>query len=177
MSFLPYQVAVWLGISAYHAGVLATRWFTEDVHPLQVVAECLAGATVSRGIWVVSEYAVHRYLLHGPLYPIQHKYHHESPVDDKYMFVTPLITLPANALYYYGVRLVAGETVTTMLWVFMPLHYLAFEWLHWLSHQPISDQTSLIYMVKQYHREHHKNPYVNYGITTPTGDFLCNTLA
>ena len=176
MSFFPYQTAIWLGVSAYHAGCLARQWITGSVSPVYVSAEFIGGAFISRGLWITTEYVAHRYLLHGPLYQIYHKKHHDSPIDNTHMFITPLISIPASLAYYHCSLILIGNYTTTILWVFMPLHYLAFECIHWITHQPIQDKNSFVYAVKQYHKTHHVNPDLHYGISSPSADFLFNTL-
>jgi hypothetical protein len=174
--FFPYQAAVWVGISAYHASCTVMRWMSAEMNPWWIPVEFVAGLFVSRQLWVASEYIGHRYLLHGPLYDIYHRKHHDSPIDPDYMAVPGTFMIPAAAVYYTATYVCLGANITHLLWIFLPCHYLFFEWLHWRTHQPVYDEDSLLYMVKLYHQAHHRTPTVRYGISSPMGDFWGDTV-
>jgi hypothetical protein len=58
--------------------------------------------------------------------------------------------------------------------VFFPLHYLAFELTHRLSHG-YTGRNRILRNAKRYHALHHLDPSVHYGFLTPFRDTMLGT--
>lgn len=170
----PIQTAIWIGTSLYNAFLFGSN--IQHTTVATAVAQTVGGFFAARGIWVATEYAIHRWILHGPLYINYHKKHHEKYTDKRWLF-TPLILTASSAYTYHGILSWAiGGQYATAIFIFLPLNYLFFEWLHWRIHSPVGDKNCILWMAQQYHRVHHMYEDKNYGITSPTVDFLADTL-
>ena len=170
----PFQTALWAGTSLYNAYLFTSNLSSQTVG--SALMTVTVGFFAARGIWVATEYCIHRWILHGPLYPNYHKKHHEHYTDHKTLF-TPLMLTASTAYTYYGlIRWVAGTQIATTVFIFFPLNYLFFEWLHWRIHTPVRDKNCLLWMAQQYHRVHHMHEDKNYGITSPAIDYVADTL-
>lgn len=170
----PIQTFIWAGTSIYNSFLFIRQIPTVSIGNALFQITC--GFFAARGIWVATEYSIHRWLLHGPLYVNYHKKHHTHYTDKKWLF-TPLILTGSSAYTYYGIiKWVVGGQLATAIFIFLPLNYLFFEWLHWRIHTPIQDKNCLLWMAQQYHRVHHLDETANYGITSPTIDYLANTI-
>lgn len=170
----PIQIAICVGTTIYNSFLFASN--ISQMPLCSAMTQSIVGIFAARGIWVASEYSIHRWVLHGPLYANYHKNHHEHYTDKRWLF-TPLIMTTTTAYTYYTVlRWTIGGNLTAAIFIFLPLNYLFFEWLHWQIHSPIRDKNSILWMAQQYHRAHHMYPNKNYGITSPAMDYLTNTL-
>ena len=60
--------------------------------------------------------------------------------------------------------------------IFFPLNYLAFEYIHLLSHG-YTGKNNVICNAKQYHKLHHLDDKINFSFVTPFWDYLFGTLS
>ena len=114
------------------------------------------------------EYAVHRWLLHGPLWP-QHTVHHFDDRDE-------VIFTRGWKGFLQGAVLIAFNSLLWLFWGWLPLvvftvyYVVLFELAHWVIHH----QTWAWW--KRHHRVHHADVYDgNYNIWFPLWDVLLGT--
>jgi hypothetical protein len=157
---------LWLSVSVAH---LAWCLYT-DFHILRF--STYAGI---HGLgWVVQEYAFHRIVLHRLNY---HAEHHSKWNQLSSMFASQFVIVPVSVAYYHGVYYLFGSSAVTYTFIVMPIYYLAFEWVHYATHRIRDcDLSNSIIQVKQYHRTHHRDPSIHYGITSPIIDWMMGTL-
>lgn len=159
----PYSV-FWICVSVFH--------FVRVYRSMNASSLVLYGG--GNGVlWTFNEYWIHRLVLHQYMYSIYHKIHHlywNQALFSQQWFI-------AVALFaYYRVFLHCfGETPTHQMFVFVPLYYVMFEWVHFKTHD-IKERRPVFLWVKYYHRLHHLDETRNYGITTPLWDWVFGTL-
>jgi sterol desaturase/sphingolipid hydroxylase (fatty acid hydroxylase superfamily) len=124
--------------------------------------------------WTLNEYWFHRLALHQVLYSMYHKIHHTY--WNQAVFSQQWYILLAMAAYHQGMVYGFGQSVANKMFVFVPLYYVGFEWIHFVSHQQSREKIHLVLWIKQYHRMHHLAETLNYGITTPLWDWVFRTL-
>ena len=131
---------------------------------------------VACGLMIFSllEYAVHRWLFHGPLSMFEegHRRHHEEPegYDALPFFVPPLAYLAFAALLSYsmptGAALLLVGSVST--------GYAAYGLSHWIMHN-FRFRSPLLRAWAAAHHVHHFHPERNFGVTSPIWDLLLRT--
>jgi sterol desaturase/sphingolipid hydroxylase (fatty acid hydroxylase superfamily) len=131
---------------------------------------------VACGLMIFSllEYAVHRWLFHGPLSMFEegHRRHHEEPegYDALPFFVPPLAYLTFAALLSYSMStgaalLLVGSVATG---------YAAYGLSHWIMHN-FRFRSPLLRTWAAAHHVHHFHPERNFGVTSPVWDLLLRT--
>jgi sterol desaturase/sphingolipid hydroxylase (fatty acid hydroxylase superfamily) len=78
-------------------------------------------------------------------------------------------------IYLAVVQYVLSAPLQTSYYIFFPINYLAFEYTHLLSHSYVGNN-NIILNAKQYHRQHHFTPEMNYSFVTPFWDYWLGTL-
>lgn len=145
------------------AGYLRAPWLT--------LAALMAGVVAGS----FAEYAVHRFVLHGPAWAARvHARHHASPAleqIDALSYFGPLVVALGGWL---AINLVSGEAVLAHgVTAGMCLQYSWFRALHRRMHRRghrlASGSRAL------FHRGHHGNQQRNFGVTTPLWDRLLGT--
>lgn len=159
----PYSV-LWVFLSAFH--------FIRVCRTTNVNSIVLYG--IGNGVvWTFNEYWIHRLVLHQYMYSMYHKMHHLHWTQA--MFSQQWFIFAALFAYYRVFLHVFGPNVTSHMFVFVPLYYVMFEWIHFVSHDTKVRKPVFLW-VKYYHRLHHLDETCNYGITTPLWDWLFGTL-
>lgn len=159
-----YTDFVWLPAAA-----LLTTWLDQANWGLAWLLTLIAGFV----LFTFVEYAVHRWLLHGPLWSAavlkgrDHQRHHTHPQE--YVFFqwwyTPALSAAAwVALGMWSPPLFAGFAVGGM-W-FFTIHHAMHHW---------SRQWGWLRRYARWHDLHHKDLPANYGITHPGWDLLFGT--
>ena len=98
--------------------------------------------------WTLVEYLVHRLLFHvesrSPavqrMVYLYHGRHHDYPSDTRRLIISPTFTIPVAALLYGLFWLLAGYPAAAPLFAGLVLGYLAYETLHFLVHNGISQE-------------------------------------
>jgi sterol desaturase/sphingolipid hydroxylase (fatty acid hydroxylase superfamily) len=124
-------------------------------------------------VWTFNEYLIHRLVLHHFMYSMYHKIHHVY--WSQALFAQQWFIGVSLFAYYRAFLHIFGQSVTNRMFVFVPLYYVMFEWIHFVSHDVKVRQPVFIW-VKYYHRLHHLDEKCNYGITTPLWDWVFGTL-
>ena len=125
-------------------------------------------------IFSLIEYAVHRWLFHGPFEVFEqgHRRHHEKPRGDDALpfFLPPLAYLLLAALLTRlmstGSALLLGGSIAA--------GYAAYGWSHWIIH----NRRFRLPAVRNWaaaHHIHHNHPERNFGVTSPLWDLLLRT--
>jgi sterol desaturase/sphingolipid hydroxylase (fatty acid hydroxylase superfamily) len=137
-----------------------------------------AVAAVSTGLlaWGFIEYAIHRWVLHGPT--VARRDHARHHADGTALISTPLMVIMAAASVMWGLlALVMPAALAALLVSGIYSGYNYFAVLHHLQHHREQDLARFAHWQRceQHHRIHHKRHVVNYGITTTIWDRLLGT--
>lgn len=163
----PYSI-VWIAVSGMNV------WAVYSHEPHTSTLSFLAYGVGTGMVWSLEEYVFHRYALHEAfLYRLYHGIHHTRWVQLSTLFKPQWLITAAMVSQYHVLYWMFGLAVVRQLFVWLPLYYVLFEWLHYCSHY--SGPTWLA-PIKEYHRAHHMDETANYGITTPLWDWACGTL-
>jgi sterol desaturase/sphingolipid hydroxylase (fatty acid hydroxylase superfamily) len=152
---------------------------------LVFAARRLQGSPVAGAAWAVGgffcfgflEYAVHRWVLHGP-FPVfrrSHARHHAHPLA---LYSAPLFVMMTVSLAIFGGLDLVLPTTTAALLVFgLYAGYDYFAVLHHLQHHSVDELGHVPYFhdLERFHDRHHHRPSVNFGITTTVWDRVFST--
>lgn len=158
----------WIGISAAN---LIRGSYNKEMSVCSFVYYGLGNGAA----WCILEYGFHRYALHRIIYDLHHKLHHLNWTRMSTMFMPQWLVMSVAAFYYYLSTQLLGSRFTTHTFVFFPIYYGLFEYVHFMSHR-IGQKPALLENITYYHRLHHIYPSLHYGITTPLYDWLFGTL-
>lgn len=144
----------------------------------RAVGRWTAGAGVGAVLWTLTEYAMHRWLMHGPLArrnPLgaEHRAHHVDPAAT---------SAPGRALAYAALGVVAGSAAAAgggpgalggaAGWL---AGFALYEQFHWREHHraPLGSWER---RARQRHAVHHgSQPRANFGVTTAVWDRIFGT--
>ncbi|MFN0089059.1 MAG: sterol desaturase family protein, partial [Acidimicrobiales bacterium] len=138
---------------------------------LSAGARCAVGGAA----WTLSEYVLHRWIMHGPraLGPAakEHQLHHAEPA----------LTSPALRAVAYGGVAAAGVGVRRVCGAGVALGwsagYAAYEQLHWRAHhRPAACELERRRRVRHF-AHHFVSARVNFGVTTSLWDRVFGTYA
>ena len=155
-----------------------------------LVALCLLVAGLRRGdlgtgmiLWLVLcgllifsliEYAVHRWLFHGPFEVFEqgHRRHHEEPrgYDALPFFLPPLAYLLLATLLTY----LMPTSEALLLGGSIAAGYAAYGLSHWSIHA-FRYRNPVVRSWAAAHHIHHNHPERNFGVTSPLWDLLLRT--
>jgi sterol desaturase/sphingolipid hydroxylase (fatty acid hydroxylase superfamily) len=139
----------------------------------------LAVAAVIVGFlaWGFIEYAMHRWVLHGPP-TMARRGHARHHADATALISTPFLVIMSGACAIWALLALAVPAGLAALLVFgMYSGYNYFALLHHLQHHREKDLARFGYWrrFEQLHRIHHDRHVVNFGITTTIWDRLLGT--
>ncbi len=123
------------------------------------------------------EYAVHRWVLHGPFPTLRlsHARHHAAPLE---LYSAPLFVILAASLAVFGaLDLVMSQASAAFIVFGLYTGYDYFAVLHHLQHHAESAlaHVSPLHRLERFHSRHHHRPGVNFGITTTFWDRVFGT--
>jgi 4-hydroxysphinganine ceramide fatty acyl 2-hydroxylase len=142
-------------------------------------------------MFYVFEYILHRWLLHGigkwlmPKAYHEHHYHHDEPEKIDFLLTPNSYNIPYHALLWVGFSLILGFSyadalvgfhyASALLFTFC-LSQMYYEWIHFVSHRPITPRTNWGKHMKKHHLLHHfKSPEAWYGVTNDHIDRVMGT--
>ena len=142
----------------------------DDVRPIAVLSAVLFGLV----LFSFFEYAMHRWLFHGPAQVFQqgHLTHHQQPLgyDSLPFFLTPLAILALAGL----LDLAAPTAVALLFAGAFAAGYVAYGLSHWAIHN-IRFRNTLARRWAADHHIHHYHTDKNFGVTTPLWDIVLRT--
>jgi sterol desaturase/sphingolipid hydroxylase (fatty acid hydroxylase superfamily) len=123
-----------------------------------------------------AEYVVHRWLHSTHLYP-KHVNHHIS-TKTHYLYPMPRVAL---GVAQTAAAVWATVSVTADVFLDDPygpvIAYVAlYNLTHLLCHFPLLGAHGLPCVLATFHYLHHRNPFCNFGVVSPTFDYLLGTL-
>lgn len=141
--------------------------------PLLTVAALTAG-------WVAgsfAEYAVHRFVLHGPPYAARvHARHHASPAQEQIDVLSYFGPIAVAIGGWFAIDMISGQVALAHgVTAGLCLQYSWFRALHRRMHRPghrLATGTRALF-----HRGHHGDKGRNFGVTTPVWDHMFGTAA
>ena len=141
-----------------------------DVRPIAALAAVLFGLA----LFSFAEYAMHRWLFHGPAQVFQqgHLTHHQRPMgyDSLPFFLTPLAILAVGGL----LDRVAPARLALLFTGAFAAGYVVYGLSHWAIHN-IRFRNTLVRRWAADHHIHHYHPDKNFGVTTPLWDIVLRT--
>lgn len=132
-------------------------------------------ATGAAGLLAFSffEYAMHRWLFHGPAQAFQkgHLVHHQKPMghDSLPFFLPPALMLVLACLLHRVV-----PTVAFLLSGSFAAGYVIYGYSHWIMHS-MHFRNPLLRRWAADHHIHHFHDDANFGVTSPLWDILLRT--
>jgi len=131
---------------------------------------CFVGALI---FWTVFEYLLHRYVLHANpksemlrqfLYKT-HWIHHEYPNDNRFVLMSPLVSLLGGLLFFIVCRLLFGPVFCYPVLMSLIIIYVGYEWMHFAAHN-YHFNNALFIKLKKHH---------GFGFITTQWDELAGT--
>ncbi|GIP22612.1 sterol desaturase family protein [Paenibacillus sp. J22TS3] len=134
-------------------------------------------------VFFITEYVSHRYILHGWLSRMMpkahegHDKHHENPQDFENMLTPNTYNVPVHLLFWVIFCLALQSIhLGSALMIGVALYHLLYEWVHYVSHRPITPRTRWGKWMKKYHLLHHfKDEKYYFGVTNPALDMMLGT--
>jgi sterol desaturase/sphingolipid hydroxylase (fatty acid hydroxylase superfamily) len=136
-----------------------------------------AAAIVGFLTWGFIEYAIHRWILHGPP-TMARRGHARHHADATALISTPFLVITTGALVTWALlSLVISAGLAALLVSGIYSGYNYFALLHHLQHHREKDLARFGYWRRseRLHHIHHDRHVVNYGITTTLWDRLLGT--
>ncbi len=175
-ALLGYSVVLF---SAASCAAVATLRGPADVLPFAAAFACGAVS------WVVLEYVIHRFLLHGTgvvalalkrVTADMHVAHHENPADLS-VAVTPWWAhLVLLLVMLHMTYLVFGVVLATSTAFGLSLGMIVYEITHVAAHVSYTPRTQYGRRMKRAHLDHHfQDATRSFGITTRAGDRVMRT--
>jgi sterol desaturase/sphingolipid hydroxylase (fatty acid hydroxylase superfamily) len=162
------QGIVWIVVSGINLWIV---YFIDPATPTQSLLTYGMGSGV---LWSLEEYVFHRYALHYDiLYTMYHGIHHTRWIQLSTLFKPQWLIVASMGIQYQLCLYICGLLAASKLFVWLPLYYLLFEWLHYSTHYT---GPRWMNQIRDYHRAHHIEESLNYGITTPMWDWVFGTL-
>lgn len=123
----------------------------------------------------LSEYAVHRFVLHGPrLTASVHARHHAAPAQEQIDPLSYFGPIAVALIVWTALPALGGEApVAHGITAGLCLQYSWFRAVHRRMHRP--GHRLAVGALAQFHRGHHVDLRCNFGVTTPVWDRLFRT--
>lgn len=137
----------------------------------------------SLAFWSAFEYFLHRFVLHANpknkylrqfLYKT-HWIHHEYPSDNRFVLMSPAVSLAGGVLFFIVCRLLFGPVYCFPVLASLITIYVAYEWMHYAAHN-YNFKNPLFQKLKRHHLLHHfKDNEKGFGFITTQWDELTGT--
>ncbi len=125
--------------------------------------------------WMILEYIIHRFLLHGTHINKTHNHHHNYPKDKSNIIISPFITILSSILYCILTYVSFGLIGMILSFSSFLLGYILYEVVHYKTHYSTSKHPIIKYLIKHHFNHHYKDNNKNFGVTTPILDYLLGT--
>jgi len=153
--------------------------FFLNIHLWQYIL-CFVGAL---SFWTVFEYLLHRFILHANpknktlrqfLYKT-HWIHHEYPNDNRFVLMSPLVSLFGGLMFYLVCRILLGPVFCYPVLMSLITIYVVYEWMHFAAHN-YHFENALFMKLKKHHLKHHfKDNDKGFGFITTQWDEWAGT--
>ncbi len=134
--------------------------------------------------WTLIEYFLHRHIFHWtelrePWNSIAtglHMAHHTSAKTADLIIAPPVASLAVGMVVYGLFALLAQSfTAAAVLEVGVFIGYLAYEWVHFMSHR-FQPKSKIGKSLRRYHLQHHfRDEDLQFGVTSPLWDLVFGT--
>jgi sterol desaturase/sphingolipid hydroxylase (fatty acid hydroxylase superfamily) len=151
---------------------IALVWLvtTQGFRPEYLASAALAGIV----LWTFIEYAVHRWVFHGPTWlNSQHTVHHIQPSE--YIGASSTVTGFFFAISLWLLTSVLGACLGVGVFVGLLIGYLAYIVIHDRFHHGQLRKGSVLAKLNSNHDFHHRHAKANFGVTTPLWDIILGT--
>jgi sterol desaturase/sphingolipid hydroxylase (fatty acid hydroxylase superfamily) len=125
-------------------------------------------------LWIVLEYLMHRYFLHGMVHPV-HRTHHKDPKDMSELFIGWKNVAVASVVLCGIALLFLSATSVMLLYMGVVLGYFMYEFVHYKVHYCKPTSKFLLYLRKHHLRHHYVTEDGNYSILFPFLDRIMRT--
>jgi len=141
----------------------------------------ILGLVLGMIVFAISEYVVHRYLLHEfpklmPSLYRGHVQHHQHPQAVKYLFGPVHYDVLFYCAYilllwllFHQFSIVVAVVTGTLL------YQMYYQWMHYVAHRPITPRTAWGRWMKKKHLLHHSKDGTWYGVSHPAMDYALGT--
>jgi len=170
----------WMPMALYLPIGALLVWFAQTSEPRSLVS---TGLWVMGGVflWSFVEYLLHRFVFHWTevkepwrnLASGLHMQHHRTADTADLILAPPLVSMFFGT-FIFGVFAVLTWSLTraALLETGLFIGYLAYEWVHFMSHR-FKPKSAVGKYLKHYHLRHHfKDPHHSYGVTSPLWDYV-----
>ncbi|WP_274363797.1 sterol desaturase family protein [Paenibacillus thermotolerans] len=139
-------------------------------------------AAVGALLVLITEYTVHRYMLHQfpALMPAAyrgHQAHHQNPSDIRYLFGPVRYDFISYALMFFFAWLLSRNVgLAAALTAGAGACQLYYQWKHYIAHRPVTPLTPWGRWLKKLHLlHHHLDEHAWYGVSNPFFDAVMGT--
>jgi dihydroceramide fatty acyl 2-hydroxylase len=147
------------------------------------VLAALGWAAAGVLFWTLTEYLMHRFLLHleparGPgakLHWMFHGAHHEHPNNPDFVVAPPVVSVPLGALFCLAFFLVLGAPAWLPFTAGFMAGYVAYDLTHYVLHQGRARSRLARRLREQHMRHHFQDGTRSFGVTTPLWDYVFGT--
>jgi len=149
-----------------------------DIMPILLIS------IVSIFSWTLFEYFAHTYLLHSMSKALSsrnflqksHLQHHEYPLDEHRVVLSPLVSIPGAFLFYFLFYFTMGDPYSSSFFAGFVTGYLIYDFVHYTVHHK-SYKIKFFNTLKRHHLLHHyKHPEKNFGLSITFWDKVFRTI-
>ncbi len=128
--------------------------------------------------WTIFEYLLHRFVLHANpsnkilrqfLYKT-HWIHHEYPNDNRFVLMSPLLSLLGGLMFYGLCRLLFGAVFCYPILMSLIIIYVVYEWMHFAAHNHHFNNKWFMKLKKHHLKHHFKDNDKCFGFITTQWD-------
>lgn len=152
---------------------LTSGFFAAAVHPAMLSIM----ATLGYVTWGLLEYALHRWILHGPL-TVARRGHMRHHANSTQLISTPIFVIVISAtLIWLLLSVFLPRSIAAVFVGGMYVGYNCFAWIHHLQHHHAQFLSRFSYFrrLTRRHILHHNRASVNFGISTGVWDHVFRT--
>ena len=167
-------------VLVFGPAIVALAALTIGLMPVLAALAWAAGGVL---FWTLTEYVLHRFVLHlepehGPgakLHWLFHGAHHEHPNNPHFVVAPPVVSVPLGALFCLAFFLVLGAPAWLPFAAGFMAGYLAYDVIHYILHQGRPGSRLGRRLREQHMRHHFQDGTRRFGVTTPLWDHVFRT--